>query len=298
MHNIIFRTDTYNNYKCKGLCSFSKKIIIVLIAFLGVTFQGKVVGQNLPDTLQTIQVDTIDIVDDSDTIYLNAYDLADSLIVFAEKYLGIHYKYGGITSSGFDCSGFTYFVFDNFGISLPHSSRDQALKGQSLQKDEICKGDLLFFKGRNKSSSRIGHVGLAVENCDTAIRFIHASSHKGITYDYTTSTYYAQRYLGAKRIIGVNINDTIWGGLFSDTPIAEDSIPSDTISEDAITSENIIQIVTSQKEEGITHTVLKGDNLFAIARKYGTSVENIKDINDLDSDRIYPGQKLKISDPK
>lgn len=126
---------------------------------------------------------------------------ADSLIDFALTLGGIPYQYAGTSLQGFDCSGFTYFVFKNFDISIPRASWQQFTVGVPVNKEEIKKGDLLFFKG--PKSATVGHVGIAITDHEDKLVFIHSSSGgggRGVTVDSLSQPHYAARYLGARRI--------------------------------------------------------------------------------------------------
>jgi peptidoglycan DL-endopeptidase CwlO len=89
---------------------------------------------------------------------------SDALVVYAAKFLGTRYVWGGTTPSGFDCSGFTKYVYAHFGISLNRVSRDQANQGTRVTKQGLKPGDLVFF------GNPIHHVGIYVGNNS----FIHA----------------------------------------------------------------------------------------------------------------------------
>jgi len=113
----------------------------------------------------------------------------------AWNYLGIPYVYGGSSPSGFDCSGFTLYLFKQHGISLPHGATAQYKNcGEYVAKENLQPGDLVFF---SDSSHAIGHCAVYVGD-DT---IIHArSSVKSVVTNKLSSNYYTSHYVGAKRI--------------------------------------------------------------------------------------------------
>ena len=109
-------------------------------------------------------------------------------------YLGTRYRYGASGARGFDCSGFTSYIYRQHGISLPHNSAAQYRVGKPVSRSELRPGDLVFFRTRGR---RISHVGIYIGNG----KFVHASSARGrVRIDTLTSGYYHQRYVGARRI--------------------------------------------------------------------------------------------------
>jgi cell wall-associated NlpC family hydrolase len=127
---------------------------------------------------------------------------ADNLINTALKYLGVKYRWGGSSPEGFDCSGFTKYVFNEEGINLTRTSYSQCREGEKIDGIENLKrGDLVFFGGEN-SIRTVGHVGIVTEVDSVAHRFkfVHAS-RTGIKVDKSTDSYYRLRYIGARRII-------------------------------------------------------------------------------------------------
>jgi cell wall-associated NlpC family hydrolase len=125
----------------------------------------------------------------------------EEIIQFAKKFLGTPYHYAGSTPSGFDCSGFIYYVMGNFGMRLSRSSPGLAEFGKTVKLAELQPGDLMFFKGRNTRASGVGHVAMVVEVKDGVIRFIHSSTSRGVIIDtFNKSGYYVPRYLKAKRL--------------------------------------------------------------------------------------------------
>ena len=114
-----------------------------------------------------------------------------SIVRFARRYLGTRYSYGGTSpASGFDCSGFTRFVYAHFGIVLPHWSGGQFGLGRHVSSSRLRPGDLVFFDG-------VGHVGIYVGGG----RFIHAP-HSGtrVAID-PIAGWYASRFDGARRLV-------------------------------------------------------------------------------------------------
>lgn len=118
------------------------------------------------------------------------------IVEYAMTFIGTRYVYGGASpSTGFDCSGFTQYVFKNFDYSLNRSSAAQIKNGTSISKDELRPGDLVFF---SRAGYAVGHVGIYVGDNS----FIHAPS----TGDYVKissldEAYYLTRYVGARRIV-------------------------------------------------------------------------------------------------
>lgn len=117
---------------------------------------------------------------------------------FAKQYLGCKYVYGGSGPSTFDCSGFTMYVYKQFGISLSHSARAQSKNGNYVAKEDLQPGDLVFFKDY-ETMDGIGHCGIYLGEGN----FIHASSGSGYCVKISTllSGSYKTRYETARRLI-------------------------------------------------------------------------------------------------
>jgi cell wall-associated NlpC family hydrolase len=117
-----------------------------------------------------------------------------ALVETALALRGTPYRSGGSDPSGFDCSGFTQYVFALYGIPLPREVRDQFHSGTPVKTDELAAGDLLFFRTAAKGAS---HVGIAIGGD----RFVHAPSTTGVVrVEHLGASYWSARYLGARRI--------------------------------------------------------------------------------------------------
>lgn len=122
----------------------------------------------------------------------------DSIIEFAAKHIGIKYKYASANpKKGFDCSGFVYFVFGQFGIQVPRSSKLFNHFGKVVLLDSCRKGDVLLFE-------KPGHVGIVTYHSKDSLRFIHASSDKrngGVKIsEFYSYSNYKKRFVKAIRI--------------------------------------------------------------------------------------------------
>jgi len=163
-----------------------------ILSFFWISFSTFINGQ------------TVDVkkehLNSSDSIVKKNNPKADAIISYAKTFLGVPYRYGGSTPSGFDCSGFINYIFGNFGFSLVRSSFGLADLGETIALSNIQPGDLLFFKGSNINSSTVGHVALVVEVAPNTLKFIHSANGGVRIENFVTSKYYTQRYIKAKRL--------------------------------------------------------------------------------------------------
>ena len=125
---------------------------------------------------------------------------AANILSDAEKYLGAPYRAGGMTYSGFDCSGFVNTVFAENNIKLTRRSVDQAKEGVGINIENVKHGDLLFFA--TAGGKRVSHVGIVhtITN-DGEIKFIHASTSKGVIISSLEEAYWDKAFLFARRVL-------------------------------------------------------------------------------------------------
>jgi len=117
-----------------------------------------------------------------------------ALVGTALSLRGSPYRNGGTDPSGFDCSGFTQYVFHQYGISLPRDVREQYRLGKTVKPEELTAGDLLFF---TTTDPGVSHVAIAVGGDE----FVHAPSSSGVVrVERLNSSYWAPRYVGARRV--------------------------------------------------------------------------------------------------
>jgi cell wall-associated NlpC family hydrolase len=107
---------------------------------------------------------------------------------------GSPYRNGGGDPQGFDCSGFTQYVFAQHGVALPRGVREQYRVGESVKPQDLAPGDMVFFETTDPGPS---HVAIAIGGDE----FVHAPSSTGVVrVEHLSSSYWSPRYLGARRI--------------------------------------------------------------------------------------------------
>jgi len=107
---------------------------------------------------------------------------------------GTPYLDGGASPHGFDCSGFTQYVFAQYGVALPRATRDQFRLGSTIKPKELTAGDLVFFATTEPGAS---HVAIAV----SGDQFVHAPSSTGVVrVERLSASYWSQRFIGARRV--------------------------------------------------------------------------------------------------
>jgi peptidoglycan DL-endopeptidase CwlO len=120
--------------------------------------------------------------------------LGESVADTALTYRGVPYRNGGSDPNGFDCSGFTQFVFAQHGIALPRAVEEQFEQGKKVKPRDLESGDLVFFKTISRGPS---HVGIVIGED----QFVHAPSSKGVVrVERLSAEYWSKRFLAARRV--------------------------------------------------------------------------------------------------
>ncbi len=158
-------------------------------------------SQNSPEQFkESVEVIPNDEIVDVKNIPAGNIAKAEFLIGKASEHLGTHYRAGGTTSKGFDCSGLMFTTFKNIDITLPRSSSEMAQYGVRIDKAHAQKGDLIFFA--TFGGRRVSHVGMITEvKDDGEINFIHSSTSTGVIVSSIREPYYARTFVQINRVI-------------------------------------------------------------------------------------------------
>ena len=143
-----------------------------------------------------VSSDYITLTSETPAATVAASSVGEEIAAYAQNFLGTPYVYGGSSTSGFDCSGFTKYVYGQFGYTLNRTATDQLSNGVSVRKDELQPGDLVFFKYR--TSKPVSHVGIYIGSG----QFVHASTNSyAVQIDDLSSGHYANVYVYGRRVV-------------------------------------------------------------------------------------------------
>lgn len=214
--------------------------------------------------------------------------LIDSIIDYGKTFVGLKYRYGGITPAGFDCSGFMFHIHRHFNLPLPRVPSATSVMGDVIHLDSVQPGDLVYFKTRAAYDNTIGHVGMVIEKVPGSFIFIHSASHAGLVIEnFTDHSYYVNRYLFANRL-----PDEFYLREWNDSLMKIYRYKNNDIYK-----EQTCAVVSAEQPAGttmLTYTVKSGDMLGLIASWYKVSVNEIMAWNGMGSTRLSIGQNLKI----
>lgn len=204
----------------------------------------------------------------------------DQVVTQSKKYLGVKYVYGGTTpSGGFDCSGFTSYVFKDLGINLKRTAAQQYTQGTPVSKSNLKAGDLVFFAGVGGKGG-ISHVGIYLGGS----QMISATTSGGVRIDnMNTNPYWGPRYAGAKRLDSVKDAapkpvelPPVTDGNFAD-------VSSSHLAHEAIKNLNIQGIISgfANQEFRPNDTVTRGQASAMINRVLGLEASSASPYSDV-----------------
>jgi poly-gamma-glutamate capsule biosynthesis protein CapA/YwtB (metallophosphatase superfamily) len=124
----------------------------------------------------------------------------DSIIMYGKTFLGKPYQFQTEDKKMLDCSGFVSYIFRPFGFKVPTAATAIADVVNKISLDKIKKGDFLFFKGRDKSKSSVGHISMVISDTLGKIKMMHSCSRGIIIENYNRNSYYTERFLFAGRL--------------------------------------------------------------------------------------------------
>lgn len=181
-------------------------LFIPLVALLISCASGKKIDLTVPEADQSAivedysentPIDTISIVVDTlkdefqeNSDFLELKEIRNAILEKALSYSGVPYKWAGSDSRGFDCSGFTSYVFRAKNLDIPRTAREQQRLARPVPLEDLLPGDLIFFSNGNQ----VDHVGIVVSNSQEDIQMVHASKSLGISLaGAKTNTYWSPR---------------------------------------------------------------------------------------------------------
>ncbi len=143
-----------------------------------------------------VSADYVNKTSELSDLFYNGVKTGAEIAKLAHNYIGSRYSYGSSGPNTFDCSGFTSYLYKQYGYSLPRTSTSQSEIGVQIEKESLVPGDILCFS--NRRDRRVNHVGVYVGDG----KFIHAStSVRGVVKDELNSDYYVRNYVCARRIL-------------------------------------------------------------------------------------------------
>ncbi|MDD2385600.1 MAG: NlpC/P60 family protein [Bacteroidales bacterium] len=246
------------------------------------SYNDSIFLKNQVDSLRNIKYALLDSVAEIST------RLIDSIIDYGKTFVGLKYKYGGISPAGFDCSGFIFHIHRHFNLPLQRVPSATSLMGEVIPIDSLQPGNLVYIKTRAAYNNTIGHVMMVIEKTEDSFYVIHSASHAGLVIErFHDAPYYVSRYLFANRL-----PDEFYTREWNDSLMAKYRYPNADIYK-----EYIEPVIPAEQPEGtveLQYTVKPGDAVSLIASWYGLKSMEIMAWNGLNSYNLNVGQNLKI----
>lgn len=186
-------------FMVKNKIQFSLHCLFITIILMSCSHSKKLVG--IPKNNEIIS--RINIKEKVPAVKINTENInADELISYAESLEGTKYKYGGTSEeTGFDCSGFVWYVFNHFNVKVPRTSVQFTNAGKEVKVTESKRGDIILFTGSDEKSGKVGHMGFITANENNKITFLHAASGGGRgVMKSQMSQYFLERFVKVNRI--------------------------------------------------------------------------------------------------
>lgn len=276
-----------------------KYCLFILIFFVLFAFTGHSVFSQ-QDTLINLQSsDVVLVSEQSDSTLTDKYAgldsiariramLIDSIIDYGKTFVGLRYKYGGITPAGFDCSGFIFHIHRHFNLPMPRVPNATSLMGRVIPQDSLQPGDLVYIKSRAAYDNTIGHVMMVIEKTPGSFIAIHSASHAGVVIeDFNKHSYYVSRYLFANRL-----PDEFYLRQWNDSLMKIYKYRNEDIYHEYIES-----VIPAEQPDGtveLDYTVKSGDAVGLIASWYGVNIAQIMAWNGMSNYNLQVGKVLKI----
>ena len=183
------KVGEYEGYIASTLLSDTKQEETVTSRSSGIRQEEAVSSDTSSESAETSTVSNATNTNSSSAVATTG----SAVVEKAKAYLGSKYVYGGTSPSGFDCSGFTYYIYKQFGITLNRTAAAQYSNGVPVARSDLQLGDLIMF-----GKSGINHVGIYIGGG----KIVHAANpSRGVVTDTINSGYYNTNYVGARRVL-------------------------------------------------------------------------------------------------